>query len=205
MIVVAATQNKHKLEELDAITRPFGFFLVSRKDADVPDFEIEEDGETFEENSLKKAMEIHKLCKLPTIADDSGIMVDYLNGDPGIYSARFAGEEGNDDKNNKKLIELLSSLPMEERSAKFVSVITMVFSDREILVARGECQGHILYEPRGENGFGYDPLFVPNGYERSFGELSAEEKNQISHRAKALQVLATQLEEYKRDLNKKGI
>lgn len=193
MIIVAATQNKYKIEEIHAITAPFGFEMVSRGDAGVPDFEIEEDGDTFEENSLKKAMEIHMVCGLPTIADDSGLMVDFLDGAPGVYSARFAGEEGNDEKNNEKLLHLLTDVPPEKRQGKFVSVITMVFSPDDILVARGECSGHILYSATGENGFGYDPIFAPTGYEQSFGQLSKEVKNSISHRAKALKSLQEQL------------
>jgi XTP/dITP diphosphohydrolase len=195
MIVVAATQNKHKIEEIHAITAPFGFEVISREAAGIPDFEIEEDGATFEENSLKKAIEIHKICGLPTIADDSGLMVDFLDGAPGVYSARFAGEEGNDAKNNEKLLQLLLNVPWEERQGKFVSVITMVFSPDDILVARGECPGHILYSAAGENGFGYDPIFAPVGYEESFGQLQKEVKNRISHRAMALKALRNQLQD----------
>ncbi len=193
MIVVAATQNKHKIVEIQAITEPFGFEIRSRTDVGVPDFEIEEDGTTFEENSLKKAMEIHKICGLPTIADDSGLMVDFLDGAPGVFSARFAGEEGDDGKNNKKLLELMEVVPPGKRRGKFVSVITMVFSPEDIIVARGECPGHILYQTVGENGFGYDPLFAPEGYEESFGQLPVELKNRISHRARALAALREQL------------
>jgi XTP/dITP diphosphohydrolase len=196
MIVVAATQNKHKIKEMNAIIGSFGLELISRRDAGVPDYEVEEDGGTFEKNSLIKAMEIHKACGMITIADDSGLMVDSLGGAPGVYSARFAGEDGNDRKNNEKLLELLSGFPEKERGAKFVAVITMVFSEEEVLVARGECKGHILYDGKGENGFGYDPLFVPEGYDQSFAELSTDEKNRISHRAKALKALAEQLEKF---------
>ncbi|MGI6734111.1 MAG: RdgB/HAM1 family non-canonical purine NTP pyrophosphatase [Anaerovoracaceae bacterium] len=195
MRIVAATKNKHKIEEIQAITAPFGFEVISREDAGVPDFEIEEDGTTFQENSLKKAMEIYKICGLPTIADDSGLMVDILDGAPGVYSSRFAGEEGNDAKNNEKLLQLLADVPWEKRQGKFVSVITMVFSSDDILVARGECSGHILYNAAGENGFGYDPIFVPTGYEESFGQLPKEVKNQISHRAMALRVLQKRLQD----------
>jgi XTP/dITP diphosphohydrolase len=195
MKIVAATQNKNKIREIEAITLPFGFEILSREAAGVPDFEIEEDGDTFEANSLKKALEIHRVCGLPTIADDSGIMVDFLDGAPGVYSARFAGEEGNDAKNNEKLLELLKGLPFEKRTGKFVSVITLVFSEEDIIVARGECPGHILDNISGENGFGYDPLFAPIGYEKTFGDLSPEIKNNISHRAKALKALKEQLEQ----------
>ncbi len=193
MIVVAATQNKHKLKEIDAITRPFGFELKDLSEIGLEKHIVEEDGETFEENSLKKAMEIHQACGYITIADDSGLMVDALNGEPGVYSARFAGDEADDDRNNKKLLELLSSVPAEKRSAKFVSVITMVFPGGEVLSARGECKGHIQHEPSGKNGFGYDPLFIPDGFTKSFAQLSSDEKNEISHRAKALEALAEML------------
>lgn len=185
-IIVAASRNKHKIEEIEAITKKFGMSVISRDDAGVPKIEIEEDGETFEENSFKKANEIMKLCGKITLADDSGLMVDYLGGAPGVYSARFAGEDGNDEKNNQKLLKLLQDVPAKERTAKFVSVITMVFPDGETLVARGECTGRITKEPTGDNGFGYDPIFVPDGYDKTFAQLTSEQKNQISHRAAAL-------------------
>lgn len=187
--IIAASSNAHKIKEIQAIMSKFGMEVVSRKDAGIPDFEIEEDGETFEENSYKKAYEIMKACGKITIADDSGLMVDYLGGAPGVYSARFAGEECDDNKNNEKLIKLLNGLSAEDRKAKFVSVITLVYPGGETLVARGECPGRIIEAPTGENGFGYDPLFVPDGYEKTFAQLSEEEKNEISHRAKALEVL----------------
>ncbi len=193
--IIAASRNQHKITEIEAITKKFGMNIVSRDEAGIPKFEIEEDGETFEENSFKKANEIMKVCGKITIADDSGLMVDYLGGAPGVYSARFAGEDGNDTKNNEKLLMLLEGVPYKERRAKFVSVITMVYPDGTQLAARGECEGHIIDAPVGENGFGYDPLFVPDGYQRTFAQLSAEEKNQISHRAKALKQLEKLLEE----------
>ncbi len=195
--IVAASRNQHKIVEMEAILKKFGMSIISRDDAGVPKTEIEEDGDTFEANSYKKAFEIMKMCGKTTIADDSGLMVDYLDGAPGVYSARFAGEDGNDQKNNEKLLLLLEKVPYEERTAKFVSVITMVFPNGEAVVARGECPGHVIYEPAGENGFGYDPLFVPDGFEKTFAELSPEEKNHISHRAKALEALERLLEERK--------
>lgn len=194
-LVIAATQNKHKIVEINAITKEFGFDILSRDEAGVPDIEIEEDGQTFEENSEKKAREIMKMCGQCTIADDSGLMVDALDGAPGVISARFSGENATDQSNNEKLLSLLADVELQDRKAKFVSVITMVYPDGSKIVARGECNGHIIYEPRGSNGFGYDPLFVPEGFEKTFGELSAEEKNKISHRAKALQNLKKQLAE----------
>lgn len=189
MIIVAATQNRHKIEEIAAITEEFGMEVLSRGEAGVPDFEVVEDGDTFEENSAKKAKEIMEACGRITIADDSGLMVDALDGAPGVYSARFAGEDGNDSANNEKLLRLLAEVPAEKRTAKFVSVITMAYPDGRVLSARGECPGHILFEGRGTNGFGYDPLFVPDGYQQTFAELSGAVKNKISHRAKALQRL----------------
>lgn len=196
-IIVAASRNKHKIDEMQAILRKFGMEIISRDDAGVPKFEIEEDGETFEENSYKKAYEIMQLCGKTTISDDSGLMVDYLGGAPGVYSARFAGEDGNDEKNNEKLLALLADVPYKERRAQFVSVITMVFPDGTSVTARGECPGHIIDTPVGENGFGYDPLFVPDGFQRTFAQLSPEEKNEISHRAVALAELERLLTERK--------
>lgn len=185
-IIVAATQNKHKITEIEAITKEFGMSIVSRDDAGVPPVDIVEDGTTFEENSYKKAYEIMKLCGKITIADDSGLEVDCLDGAPGVYSARFAGEDGNDKVNNEKLKSLIKDVPYEERTGRFVSVITMVYPDGETIVARGEVEGHIVLEEQGCNGFGYDPLFVPLGYEDTFGVIDSEIKNKISHRANAL-------------------
>lgn len=193
MRIVAATKNRHKIEEIQAIAGEFGMDVISRADAGVPDIEVEEDGDTFEENSEKKAREIMELCGEITIADDSGLMVDALDGAPGVISARFAGEDGNDLKNNEKLLKLLEDVPPEKRTARFVSVITMVYPDGGKIVARGECKGHMIYQPKGSNGFGYDPLFVPDGYDRTFAELTGEEKNRISHRAVALQNLRRKL------------
>ena len=187
--IVAASSNAHKIKEIQAIMSKFGMEVISRDEAGVPPFEIEEDGETFEENSYKKANEIMKATGEITVADDSGLMVDYLGGAPGVYSARFAGDHGDDGKNNEKLLKLLEGLPEEERKAKFVSVITLIFPGGEALVARGECAGRIIEAPTGENGFGYDPLFVPDGYDKTFAQLGPEEKNMISHRAKALEKL----------------
>ncbi len=185
-VIVAATKNRHKIQEIEAITQEFGMSIISRDEAGVPDIEINEDGETFEENSYKKAFEIMKLCNNITIADDSGLEVDCLDGAPGVYSARFAGKDGDDDANNRKLTELIKDVPYEQRTGRFVSVITMVFPDGETISARGEVEGHLLTEKRGSSGFGYDPLFVPEGYDRTFGELGPEIKNSISHRSRAL-------------------
>ena len=184
--IVAATQNKHKIEEIEAIMKEFGLYVISRDVAGVPDIDVVEDGETFEENSYKKAYEIMKLCNNITIADDSGLEVDCLDGAPGVYSARFAGKDGDDEANNRKLVELIKDVPYEKRTGRFVSVITMVFPNGETITSRGEVEGHIVLKKQGSNGFGYDPLFVPVGYDRTFGEIDAEIKNRISHRANAL-------------------
>lgn len=194
-IIVAASQNQHKIKEIEAITKEFGMEIISRRDAGIPDIEIEEDGSTFEENSYKKAYEIMKLCGRITIADDSGLEVDCLDGAPGVYSARFAGTDGDDQANNDKLKDLIKDVPYEKRTGRFVSVITMVYPDGQKLVARGEVEGHIVLEEKGPNGFGYDPLFVPIGYDITFGQFDPIEKNKISHRANALNELKRQLEE----------
>lgn len=199
-IFVAATSNKHKIEEIGAITRRLGIEVISRAEAGARtgrgalDFEIEEDGDSFEANSEKKARAVMEACGLPAVADDSGLEVDALDGAPGVFSARYAGEDGNDAANNAKLLEALKDVPEEGRGARFVSVITLVYPDGRKIVARGECPGRILYGPRGAGGFGYDPLFLPEGGDRSFGELLPEEKNRISHRARALAALAEALD-----------
>ena len=200
--IVAASQNKHKIREIEEITKEFGMFIVPRNEAGVPDIEIVEDGETFETNSYKKAYEVMRLCGEITIADDSGLEVDYLDGDPGVRSARFAGEDTDDKRNNEKLLSLLKGIPMEKRSGRFVSVITIVYPDGTNIVARGEVEGHIAFEESGDNGFGYDPLFIPLSYNKSFGNFTSEDKNIISHRAKALVKLRKLLMEKDKDFVK---
>ncbi|MGN0672009.1 MAG: RdgB/HAM1 family non-canonical purine NTP pyrophosphatase [Anaerovoracaceae bacterium] len=190
--IVAATRNRHKIEEIEKILKEFDMSIVSRDDAGVPDVEIVEDGKTFEENSYKKAYEIMKLSGRPSVADDSGLCVDYLGGAPGVMSARFT-PSGDDEENNRKVLELLKGVPFGDRTARYVAVITLVYPDGRTVSARGECEGHIIEEERGTNGFGYDPMFQPAGYDRTFGELSPEIKNRISHRAKALVKLREKL------------
>ena len=193
--IIAASQNKHKIKEIEAITKKFGLEIVSRDEAGIADIEIVEDGTTFEENSYKKAYEIMKLSGEVTIADDSGIVVDCIGGAPGVYSARFAGVDGDDEANNRKLMDMIKDVPFEERTARFVSVITMVYPDGDTIVARGEVEGHVIPEEIGENGFGYDPMFIPLGYDITFGQFEPEAKNKISHRGRALVSLQKQLEE----------
>ncbi len=192
--VILASRNKGKIKEIGDILGRYDMTVVSRDDAGLPIDEVEETGETFEENSYIKAKAILDVAGVPTVADDSGLMVDALGGAPGVYSARYAGENCTYEDNNRKLLDALADVPDEKRSARFVSVITMLWPDGRKIVARGECEGRILTETRGEGGFGYDPLFVPEGYDISFGEMSPEEKNKISHRAKALMKLESILE-----------
>ncbi len=187
--IIAATKNKHKIEEINAITAKFGMKIIAQDDAGFADIDVVEDGETFEENSYKKAAAILKASGHTTIADDSGLMVDALDGAPGVYSARFCGTEHDDKGNNAKLLRLLEGVPMEKRTAKFVTVITMLTPEGEKIVARGECPGRIAFELSGSEGFGYDPLFIPDGYDCQFAVLGQDVKNSISHRARALQEL----------------
>lgn len=195
MKIVAATGNKHKIEEIESITRKFGMNVITKAEAGVGDLEVEETGTTFEENSLIKAEAIMKATGMPAIADDSGLEADALNGAPGVYSARFSGEGATDESNNARLLKLMENIPDDERSARFVSVVTLCFPDGTVVAARGECPGTLRRSPRGDGGFGYDPLFVPVGYDKTYAEISAEEKNIISHRAKALGILRMKLKE----------
>lgn len=195
MKIVAATGNKHKIEEIESITKKFGMNVITKAEAGVGDLEVEETGTTFEENSLIKAEAIMKATGMPAIADDSGLEADALNGAPGVYSARFSGEGATDESNNAKLLKLMENIPDDERNARFVSVVTLCFPDGTVVAARGECPGTLRRSPRGDGGFGYDPLFVPVGYDKTYAEISAEEKNIISHRAKALGILRMKLKE----------
>lgn len=194
MKVILATRNEHKVEEINPILSEFGMKAISLNDLSLCDVEVIEDGETFEANSYKKAFEIMKKTGQITIADDSGLEVAYLNDAPGVYSARFAGENATDEENNEKLIKLMEGVPAEKRGAKYVSVITMVYPEGKKLVARGEISGRIAMEKEGNQGFGYDPHFIPDGYDRTFGTFSLEEKNKISHRGNALIELRKMLE-----------
>lgn len=194
MDFLIATHNMKKRDELQRILSPLGVHVLTADEAGVDLTDVEETGTTFEENALLKACSGCKEGKMPCIADDSGLCVDALDGAPGVYSARFAGEHGNDDKNNEKLLSLLSDVPSEKRTARFVSTVACVFPDGRELVVRGECEGKIGYEKRGENGFGYDPLFYVG--ERTFAEFTPEEKDAVSHRGNALRALVKALPAY---------
>ena len=197
MKVIAATRNRHKLTEFSRILSPMGYEVVSQEEV-CPGIEVEEDGATFLENARKKAVEIFRRTGMPTIADDSGLCVDALNGAPGVHSARYADDEGDghDDKaNNRKLLRELAGVPMEKRTARFVSAISFAIGEGELVECEGFCQGQIAFEALGDNGFGYDPLFLVEG--GSFASIPGEEKDRISHRGNALRKLQVLLEERK--------
>lgn len=193
--VVLASSNSHKLKELQAMLSKFDFELLSLSDVGLAGLDIPEDGDTFEANSLQKAMVVARLTGYPAVADDSGLMVDHLNGAPGVYSARYAGEPKSDKANNAKLIEALRGVPESGRTAKFVTVITLFVNEDQILTARGEVEGQILFEERGSGGFGYDPLFYVESLDKTFAELGGDEKNAISHRGRAIMKLRSLLTE----------
>lgn len=195
--IILASANPHKIDEIYAILKDFDYKILSLDDAGLGDIDIVEDGDTFEANSLIKAKTVYDKTGKPAIGDDSGLMVDCLNGEPGVYSARYSGEDKNYKANNDKLLTNMLEVPEEKRGAKFVTVITLMFSPTDILVARGEIHGTIGTELRGTNGFGYDPLFIVPSLGKTFAEMDAEEKNSMSHRANALIQLKSLLEERK--------
>ncbi len=195
MKVVLASKNKHKLVEISQITEKFGFDLVLQSELGV-DIDVEETGTTFEENSFQKAEAVMKATGLPALADDSGICVDALNGEPGVYSARYGFDESLDDWGRLELLlKNTEHVPDGQRQAKFVAVITMVTPEGQVIQARGEIHGELLRAPVGENGFGYDPIFYYPPMGVSTAEMSPEDKNQVSHRANALKVFYQKLKE----------
>ena len=193
MKVVLASKNPHKLVEISAILKPLDVELVLESDLGV-DVEVEETGTTFEENSLLKARAVMEASGLPAIADDSGLCVDALNGAPGVYSARYGGP-GLDDPGRVRLLleNMRGQMP---RTCRFVSVITCCFPNGDVLSARGECEGTVAFTPMGEGGFGYDPVFFVPPLKKTFAQLTAEEKNAISHRGNALRDFTGQLKAY---------
>lgn len=190
MKLLVATNNKGKLKEFNEILGELGIECVSLKDMGIT-VDVEETGTTFLENALLKAKEIYKIAGIPTISDDSGLMVDALSGEPGVYSARYAGEPSDDDKNMDKLLFNLKG--EKNRTARFKSVIAAVFSEEDILVSEGECEGVIIDEKRGDNGFGYDPIFYVESLCKTFAQMSDAEKNSLSHRGNAIRALKEQL------------
>ena len=195
MKVVLASKNKHKLVEISKITEQFHMELVIQSELGV-DIDVDETGTTFEENSFLKAEAVMKATGLPALADDSGIAVDALNGEPGIYSARYGLDDSLDDWGRLQLLlKNTEHVPDGQRQAQFVCVITMVTPEGQTIQARGEIHGELLREPRGENGFGYDPIFYYPPAGMSTAEMSPEDKNKVSHRANALKVFYDKLKE----------
>lgn len=194
MRFLVATHNAKKLRELSRILEPLGIEAITDRELGQPLTEVEETGTTFEENAYLKAASACRETGLPVIADDSGLAVDALDGAPGVYSARYAGENATDAERIAKLLRELEGVPAEKRTAQFVSVVCCVFPDGRTLSVRGECPGRIGFAPRGEDGFGYDPVFEVG--DRTYAELSAEEKDAISHRGNALRKLKSALENY---------
>ncbi len=195
MKVVLASQNKHKLVEISKITEKFGIELVLQSELGVA-IDVEETGSTFEENSLLKAEAVMKATGLPALADDSGIAVDALNGEPGIYSARYGFDESLDDWGRLELLlKNTEHVPNGQRQAQFVCVITFITPEGQVIQARGEIHGELTRQPAGKNGFGYDPIFYYPPLGKTTAELSPEEKNEVSHRANALKLFYEKMKE----------
>lgn len=190
--LIVATKNKGKLGEIAEILSRLPFEVISMEDAGI-NIDIEENGSTFEENALIKARTVAAASGEAAMGDDSGLEVDFLNGAPGIYSARFGGEGATDADKNVKLLGLLDAVPDNKRSARFVCAAAVVFPDRTELVVRGTCEGVIGHKPLGSNGFGYDPVFYLPEFKKTFAQLDSEEKNRISHRGKALRLVCEEL------------
>ena len=193
--MILSSGNEHKVKEIKEILKDFDIEIVSKDELGFEDFDVDEDRDTLEGNAFKKAEELSKLVKGLVIADDTGLFVDALNGAPGVYSARYAGEHSSYKDNNELLLKNLKDVPMEKRTAYFKTVIAVILEDGLKLKAEGICKGKIGFEVHGENGFGYDPLFIVEGLEKSFGEMTDEEKNSLSHRANALRNLKNLLGE----------
>ncbi|MCM1544751.1 MAG: XTP/dITP diphosphatase [Ruminococcus sp.] len=194
MKFIIATHNKKKCAEMQRILAPLGIEVLTAEMAGIELTDVEETGTTFEENALLKAKSGCEEANMPCIADDSGLCVDALGGEPGVYSARYAGEHGNDEANIIKLLDNMKNVPDEERTARFVSSICVCFPDGRTLSIEGKCEGKIGYEKIGDGGFGYDPVFMVS--KKSFAELTAEEKDAISHRGNALRELVKVLPQY---------
>ena len=195
MKVVLASKNAHKLKEISKITEKFGIELILQSELGI-DMDVEENGSSFEENSYIKAKAVMEATGLPALADDSGIAVDALNGEPGIYSARYGFDDSLDDWGRLLLLlKNTENVPDGSRQAQFVCVITLVMPDGKTIQARGEAHGELLRAPIGEGGFGYDPIFYYPPLGKAFAQLSAEEKNRVSHRAVALELFNEKLKE----------
>lgn len=203
-ILVVSTDNKHKIAEIQDIMKDMPITVLSKQEAGLAHIEVIEDGDTLEENAIKKALGIAKNSEAIVIADDTGLFVDKLNGEPGVYSSRYSGDNATYSDNNKKLLEKLADVPLEERTARFKTVIAIILEDKSIKTVSGECSGKIGFELKGENGFGYDPLFIVDEYDKTFAELGDKVKNKISHRARALMNLKKELNNLIEDEGNEG-
>ncbi|HAN44019.1 MAG TPA: non-canonical purine NTP pyrophosphatase, RdgB/HAM1 family [Ruminococcaceae bacterium] len=194
MQLVAATNNQGKLKEMQRILKPLNITVLSLKDVNI-DIDIDENGKNFAENARIKAEAIFRLTGKPTIADDSGLCVDALGGEPGVYTARYSGENATDDSNISKLLNKLEGVPKGKRTARFVCALCFIIDESTILECEGVCDGEIGWQKLGENGFGYDPVFMMGN--KSFSQLSADEKDAVSHRGKALKEMFGLICKYK--------
>lgn len=189
MKIILATKNKGKVADFEKLTENMGIEVISFLDENISFPDVVEDGDTFEENSVKKALEIAKYTGMITVSDDSGLCVEALNGAPGIYSARYSGENATDSTNIDKLLNEMKNIPQGERQAKFVSVVSIAKPDGTVESFRGEVEGEIIFERKGTNGFGYNPIFFSYDLEKTFGEATMEERVTVSHRARAFREL----------------
>lgn len=194
--ILIATKNKGKVAEFETLFKNYGIEVMSLLDLSDDIKDVEETGETFAENARLKAEEISSILNEPVLADDSGLIIDALNGRPGIYSARYAGLAKNDQDNNDKVLNELKNVPIEKRTARFVCVLAVAIPGEETFFVTGYCEGKISFSETGSNGFGYDPLFIPEGYTTTMAEISATEKNKISHRSQAIVELDEWLKKY---------
>ena len=183
MEIILASNNKNKLKEITNILKPFNIKVISQEDAGF-DIDVEETGTTFAENAILKAEAIYKLSRKPVISDDSGLEIDYLHGEPGVYSKRYAGPNATNQDRINKILNLMKNVKEEERTARFVCAVCYIDEKGEKHIFQENCEGTILKEPRGENGFGYDPIFLYK--DKSFAQMNGQEKDKVSHRGKAL-------------------
>ena len=193
--IIIATKNEGKVKEFKQLFDQYGIQVKSLKDLDTELPDVEETGATFQENARLKAEQISAMIEKPVLADDSGLVIDVLGGKPGVYSARYAGEPTNDLLNYEKVLKEMKDVPEKKRSARFICVLAMAIPGEKTIFKEGACEGVITTEPKGENGFGYDPIFIPNGYNKTMAELDQNVKNKISHRFNALIQLETWLHE----------
>lgn len=197
MKLIIASNNAHKIAEIKAILGSHYEEILSLREAGI-EADVVEDADTFEGNALKKASEIFDMVQADAVlSDDSGLEVDALNGAPGVYSARYAGAGHDDRANNEKILANMKDVPEDKRTCRFVSAVALVRESKKPIVVRGTVEGRLLHAPQGDNGFGYDPLFFYEPLNKSFAELTSEEKNSVSHRKRAIEALGAELEREK--------